>query len=105
MIINKSPRNFWTMTVFVPVLILSPDIRLFGTRMRTTRQKIGTKTVAKAGEDVDVPQMPGHCLVYESVSADKKLQQYLRKAKTQTNNVAMRKYAKLLSFLQMQAAG
>ena len=105
MIIVKSSRNFWTMTVFVPVLILIPDARLFGRRMRTTRQKIGTKTEAKVGEDVDVLQIPGHSLVYESVSADKKLQQYLRKAKTQTNNVAMRKYAKLLSFLQMQAAG
>ena len=95
----------YTIKVFVPVLILIPDARLFGTRMRTTRQKIRTKTEAKAGEDVDVLQMPGHSLVYDSVSADKKLQQYLRKAKTQTNNVAMRKYAKLLSFLQMQAAG
>ena len=50
-------------------------------------------------------QGPAETFVYESVSTDLKLQQYVTKAKRQTKNVAMRKYAKLLSFLQMQAAG
>ena len=110
MIIVKSPKDTDVLTVMVHDSLRScpdsyprcPVIRGLGEDDGT---KIGSKTGAKVGEDVDVLQMPSRCLDYDSVSTDMKLQEYLRKAKTQTNNVAMRKYAKLLSFLQMQAAG